>query len=243
MAAVETATVTPHCEQETPRAADLFEDLSLEIPPDALTYDGFLRWATSDEFPERGRIDYLGGRLFIDMASEEINSHVKLKQAVHSALDRFAREKDFGELLADGTLFANQESDSGSEPDGMLCTFESLESGRVRYVERTPGSGRQMSVQGSPDLVVEVVSNSSVRKDTRDLRDRYFAAGVREYWILDARGPRLTFELLAGGGAGWAESVADPEGFRDSAVLGARVMIERGATRVGTVRYDVSIRQ
>ena len=237
MATAETATVQPP-DRTTP-SRDAIDGFALEVPSDALTFDGFLRWATSDEFPERGRIDYLGGRLFIDMAAEEINSHVKLKQALYSALGRFSAEADTGELLVDGTLFANRDADSGSEPDAMFCTFDAIEAGRVRYVERDSGSGRQMSVQGSPDLIVEVVSNSSVRKDTRELRERYFAAGVREYWILDARGPRLTFDLLLRGEADWSEAAPDAEGYRRSAVLGRRVRVDRGTTRVGTTKYDV----
>ncbi|MBI3268865.1 MAG: Uma2 family endonuclease [Planctomycetes bacterium] len=36
-----------------------------------------------------------------------------------------------------------------------------------------------------PDLVVEVVSKGSEKRDYEDKRREYLAAGVREYWILD----------------------------------------------------------
>lgn len=242
MATTETAVpARPMATQETPNTLDVSAESAFEIPEDAFTYEGFLRWATSDGFPQCGRIDFLGGRLFIDMAAEEINSHVKLKQAIQSALDRFAREQDIGEVLSDGALFASEQAGSGSEPDAMLCTFEGLTTGRCRYVERDPGTGRHMSVQGSPDVIVEIVSNSSVRKDTRDLRERYFLAGVREYWIIDARGMAMTFHLLARGNEDWSESLTDGDGFRRSAVLNRRVRIDRGASRIGTVKYDVLI--
>ena len=43
---------------------------------------------------------------------------------------------------------------------------------------------------------MEIVSNSSVVKDTRDLRAAYHAAGIREYWIIDARGAEIRFQIL-----------------------------------------------
>lgn len=38
-----------------------------------------------------------------------------------------------------------------------------------------------------PDIVVEVVSDSSARRDYHSKRSEYLAAGVREYWIIDPR--------------------------------------------------------
>jgi len=43
---------------------------------------------------------------------------------------------------------------------------------------------RGTHVRGAPDLVVEIVSPSSVRRDERIKRDRYQRAGVTEYWIV-----------------------------------------------------------
>ena len=40
---------------------------------------------------------------------------------------------------------------------------------------------------GGPDLVVEVVSGDSVRRDRVDKFQEYEQAGVREYWIIDPR--------------------------------------------------------
>ena len=45
-------------------------------------------------------------------------------------------------------------------------------------------------------MVLEVLSNSSVRKDDVDLRQAYWEAGIREYWLVDARKPPLRFEIL-----------------------------------------------
>jgi Uma2 family endonuclease len=41
------------------------------------------------------------------------------------------------------------------------------------------------NVKGAPDLVIEILSDSTRRRDENLKRDRYDQLGVREYWILD----------------------------------------------------------
>jgi Uma2 family endonuclease len=45
--------------------------------------------------------------------------------------------------------------------------------------------GRYIDVEGPPDLIVEIVSDTSVAKDTRRLPEAYFRAGVAEFWLAD----------------------------------------------------------
>ena len=45
-------------------------------------------------------------------------------------------------------------------------------------------------------MVLEVVSDGSVRKDTVVLRRAYWEAGVREYWLVDARRDPPSFDIL-----------------------------------------------
>lgn len=49
-----------------------------------------------------------------------------------------------------------------------------------------PGLIKNMQrCQGAPDLIVEVLSPSSIEKDLIVKRDIYEEAGVREYWVID----------------------------------------------------------
>ena len=41
------------------------------------------------------------------------------------------------------------------------------------------------NIRGAPDLVVEILSPSSTRRDWRDKFDMYERHGVREYWLID----------------------------------------------------------
>ena len=46
---------------------------------------------------------------------------------------------------------------------------------------------RERVLYGAPDFVMEVISPSSVRRDTIVKMNKYKKAGVREYWLLDPR--------------------------------------------------------
>jgi Uma2 family endonuclease len=54
-------------------------------------------------------------------------------------------------------------------------------------------------IEGSPDLVVEVLSPGNVRRDRNDKLALYAEAGVREYWIVDAVERQIEFLTLREG--------------------------------------------
>jgi Uma2 family endonuclease len=53
---------------------------------------------------------------------------------------------------------------------------------------------------GAPDLVVEVLSKSTKRKDTSKKLDLYEASGVREYWTVDTKTKIVDVFLLQANG-------------------------------------------
>ena len=78
--------------------------------------------------------------------------------------------------------------------DGVFLSTVSVQQKRVRVVE---GKGRgHVELEGSPDMVLEVVSPSSVEKDIVILRQAYWEAGIPEYWLVDARAEPLKFDIL-----------------------------------------------
>ena len=55
------------------------------------------------------------------------------------------------------------------------------------------------SVKGAPDFVIEILSPSSFRHDLIVKLNRYMAAGVREYWVVDPEGQVIITFLLKDG--------------------------------------------
>ena len=101
---------------------------------------------------------------------------------------------DFGDMYINGVLVSNVDADVSNNPDMVGISWESVESGKVRYV--STAKDREIEIEGSPDWVLEIVSRSSVTKDKRDLRQAYHQAGIREYWLVDARGADIEFQIF-----------------------------------------------
>ena len=59
-------------------------------------------------------------------------------------------------------------------------------------------AGRKL-ICGAPDMVVEVLSRSTHKRDLTIKKDVYEASGVREYWIVDPRAKSVTVYLLRDG--------------------------------------------
>ncbi len=184
------------------REAAVAYDVGLDIPATAHLLEGFRDWSRSDEFPESGRIDYLAGEVEAEMSPEDLQTHGTVKTAIAAALfDRIAR-RNLGFVFADRTRVTSPVSELSAEPDVVAVLFESLDAGSVRQVPAlAKGPGRFVELEGAPDLVVEILSDSSVKKDTERLPPRYAAAGIGELWLIDARGaePRLDVQVLDGG--------------------------------------------
>lgn len=202
---------------------------SLVIPRDAYTTEGFLRWAMTDDFPEKGKIELIDGEIFIDMNSEMIDTHALLKLAVHNTLAPLVDRLDMGVFFPDGTLITNDGANLSNNPDGSLASNESLDSGRVEIVPDKSGHYVH-SLRGAPDWVLEIVSRSSVQKDTVKLKKLYYKAGVREYWIIDARGKEIEFQILVRGKSAF---VTQPKrsGWISSPVFGRRFSLKRQSYR------------
>ena len=59
-------------------------------------------------------------------------------------------------------------------------------------------AGRK-NIYGAPDMVVEVLSHSTRKKDLTIKKDTYEAQGVKEYWIVDPWGKSVDVYILRDG--------------------------------------------
>ena len=221
-----------------------FED-RIEIPLDLRTLDEFRAWTHSDDFPEQGRIDYIDGRIEVDMSPENAFAHGTPKVAITEVLNPFATENDFGWLFSDRTRIVSLEANLSAEPDLVFITEASLADGRVKPIPGKSGSNENddniVEFEGGPDLIVEIVSNSSVKKDTVRLPKAYFAAGVREYWLVDVRRGQMLFTIHTRSKTKFVPQVADADGLQASSVLNARFLLTRRKSPSGRWRYRLAV--
>lgn len=208
----------------------------IRVPTSATTLKGFRSWATSDCFPQRGRVSFLDGEVWIDMSPEELETHNKVKEVVCRTVGTLNEELDLGELYVDGTLLTHEDAGISTEPDGILVKWRTSASKRIRLVSRRDEVGEFIELQDSPDWVLEVVSRFSERKDVRVLRRKYFRAGIPEYWLIDARGIEISFRILVPGRAGY-RVVKPRAGWHWSPVFGRWFCLERERNRAGRWRY------
>jgi Uma2 family endonuclease len=218
---------------------------TLRIPPGARTLEGFRRWSWSESFPERGRIDFLDGELEIDLSPENLYWHGTVKVAITVALHEQVAATGRGAVFVDATRVVSVDASISVEPDVVVVLWESLAAGRVREVPAASGEpGNYVEFEGAPDLMVEVVSKSSVGKDRRRLPPLYARAGVPELWLVDARGPgdspvELAIHHL--GPAGYALAPADADGWCASRILGRRCRLRRHAGRDHGFTYQLEL--
>lgn len=68
-----------------------------------------------------------------------------------------------------------------------------------------------------PELVFEVVSESSRDRDYTEKRDEYWTLGIKEYWVVDAK--RLQLLILKRGKSDWIEKTLGPKGVCETKLL------------------------
>jgi Uma2 family endonuclease len=213
---------------------------NLTIPAGIRGLDDFRRWTRSQSFPERGRIDFIHGRIEIDLAPRGLFTHSAPKTEIGCMLANRVKKLGSGHVFIDGARFSSPAAGVSAEPDVMFVSHESIGTSRVRLVPDGSDRPRQYSeLEGAPDLIAEVVSSTSVIKDTKRLFQAYYDAGVTEYWIADARGDELSFTIYRRGRSGFVKTPTDRDGFRRSRVMGCRFRFDRERGPNGVWIYDL----
>jgi Uma2 family endonuclease len=212
----------------------------IEIPMSLGSLADFRAWATSDAFPERGRIDYIGGRIEVDMSPEDLFCHGALKVELIRVLSQRVKSGNLGHLFTDRTRVSAPDADLSTEPDLVFVSHASLTEGRARLVAKsTAEPGRYVEIEGAPDMIVEIVSDASVSKDTRRLPEAYFRAGAGELWLADARGEELVFQIHHRGESAFEPVAPDADGFQCSHAFACRFRLDGTRDEQGAWRFDL----
>lgn len=195
--------------------ASFEQDVQVLIPAWITDNASFLRWAESEDAPQHAKIGYFQGTVWIDTTIEQF-LHAQIKQAVSIAVQTWALQQNLGLYTTDGVIVTCPEVELSSQPDGHFVSNASMEKGIAVLKNGLRGT----TLVGPPDLVLEVVSRSSAKKDLKILKELYHEAGIQEYWLIDSRvaQPELTIHRYQ---SGRYRACPSSQGWVRSIVLGA----------------------
>jgi len=212
---------------------------SVRIPAWVVDHDSYRRWARSAEYPEHGWFSYLDGELWVDPSMEQIFSHNLVKTEFTTVVGGLVRAEQLGYYFSDRLLLSHPGAGLTTEPDGAFATYDAFRGDRVRLV----GGAQEgyVELEGGPDMVLEIISPTSVRKDTQVLRRLYWQAGVTEYWLVDARGDAPRFCVLRRGTSDFV-ALRPRGGWLRSGVFGRAFRLSRQTDPLGHPRYVLEIK-
>jgi Uma2 family endonuclease len=214
-------------------------DESVDIPDGIGDLIGFRRWVHSDDFPETGRICFLDGRVWVDMSKEQVFTHNQLKQEFNLVVGGLVKAERRGRFFPDGIFLTNDRAQLACQPDGTFVSHQTLKLGRVHLVEGEKKG--YLELEGTPDMVLEIVSASSVEKDKETLLDLYWRAGIPEYWLVDARDDRLEFDIFRHAARGYV-ATRKHGGWLKSGVFGKSFRLSRYLDDIGNPEFSLSVR-
>lgn len=147
------------------------------VPFDKISYQKFLEWNG-----EEGWFEWVNGEV-LKMSNPSLK-HQQLSRFLTSILQSWAEEKKIGEVIPAPFQIKMDFRPSGRQPDIMFVSNENLHRLEKQYVN------------GTADLIIEIVSPESFYRDTEKKFEEYEMAGVEEYWIIDYRRRTANFYYL-----------------------------------------------
>ncbi|WP_144461489.1 Uma2 family endonuclease [Siminovitchia fortis] len=148
------------------------------------TYADYLTW------DEGARLELIDGKIF-NMSPAPSRRHQQVLGELFTAFSVFLRDKKCNAFFApfDVRLFTENkqadEIDHVVQPDlSIVCDQEKLD---------------DKGCNGAPDMIIEVLSPSSVKMDRWIKFRLYEKAGVKEYWLVDPMNNSIEIHLLNNG--------------------------------------------
>jgi Uma2 family endonuclease len=152
------------------------------------THPAVREWTYAEfaRLPDDGnRYEVIAGELYVTPAPGSIHQRVAMR--LGTAFENFCEAHRIGTVYGAPYDVIFGEGDY-LEPDLVFVRRE-----RVDDVIKDHGA------VGAPDLVVEILSNSTERRDRGIKRERYARYGVPEYWIIDTDAKHVEVYRLSRG--------------------------------------------
>src|SRR5262249_32129887 len=160
-----------------------------------------------------------------------------IKTEITGVLGPLVKRLKMGRFYGDGVLLTNVGADVANNPDSLFLSKDTLDSGRAKLIPRKGAEHLYRELEGTPDWVLEVVSESSVTKDRVRLRAAYHTSGIPEYWIIDGRDDKnLAFQILIRRKNGYV-AAPDRDGWQRSKAFDRSFRLERVLDEFGLWEY------
>jgi Uma2 family endonuclease len=151
-------------------------------PPGPVTYEEFLEWADEDTWAE-----WVDGQIIL-MPVTVAERHARILRFLTWLFTEVTRLGRLGSVYTEPFQMRLPALGRSRSPDLFLVRPE-----RVHLMERH-------YLNGPADLVVEIISPESVRRDRVEKLAEYERAKIPEYWLVDAEGLSTEFRVLGADG-------------------------------------------
>ncbi|HZV47841.1 MAG TPA: Uma2 family endonuclease [Thermodesulfovibrionales bacterium] len=119
--------------------------------------------------PDDERYELIEGELL--MTPSPVMRHQRISRKMLIAIDNHVTDNDLGEVFdAPSDVYLDKEN--VVQPDILFVSKERLD------------IIGEKNIQGAPDLVIEIISESTAYRDLVQKKKLYVRFGVKEYWIV-----------------------------------------------------------
>ncbi|MFH0932950.1 MAG: Uma2 family endonuclease [Nitrospirota bacterium] len=139
------------------------------------TYEDYLKT------PDDERYELIEGELL--MTPSPIPKHQRISREIEFELMKFAKENDLGEIF-DAPCDVYLDNENVVQPDILFISKERLD------------IIGEKNIQGAPDLVIEIISESTAYRDLVQKKKLYAKFGAKEYWIVIPREELIEVYIL-----------------------------------------------
>lgn len=145
-----------------------------------------LTWRDAQTMPEDGnRYEVIGGELLVSPPPKLTHQWVVTR--LLAALEDLLVKPGLGYVFPAPVGVEFPDTDEGVQPDLVFVRAE-----RLNIL-------REDAIQGAPDLVIEILSPSTARRDRTVKLEFYRRRGIAEYWIVDLEAKQVELWHLARG--------------------------------------------
>jgi len=172
----------------------------LKIEKTPLTYEQFLQMKDEDTHAE-----WVNGEVIVLLPPKRY--HQEVLRFLAYLLEEYLQQHPLGEFLFASFELYLPRSNASREPDLFVVRNENLQ-----HLEAD-------RFTGAPDVVVEVISDDSVHRDSVEKFLEYEREGVCEYWLIDPRPGRRAIHMFRLQEGSYVPVQPDENGWFNSSVL------------------------